>query len=139
MEASTTLYSVILLLGAAHGAFLAVALISVSTGHVVALRLLALLTLTFAVDLGINFLAVSGYLVHAPRLVFIESAAAFLYGPLLYLYVLALTSKQPWHFSTKSWLPGKASTTGSTTRRTLREDAIRSPTREATRGQRRPA
>ena len=104
MELSTTLYSGILLLGAAHGAFLAIVLINVNSGHVVALRLLALLTLTFAIDLGINFLAVSGYLVHAPRLAFIESAAAFLYGPLLYLYVVSLTSRQPWHFSTKQWL-----------------------------------
>ncbi|MEM8814255.1 MAG: helix-turn-helix transcriptional regulator [Pseudomonadota bacterium] len=101
MEVTTTLYSWVLLLGAAHGVFLAVVLINVNSGNVIALRLLALLTLTFAIDLGVNFLTVSGYLVHAPRLVFVESVAAFLYGPLLYFYVLALTSREPWHLSAR--------------------------------------
>jgi AraC-like DNA-binding protein len=104
LEASTTLYSGILLLGAAHGVFLAIALINVNTGNVIALRLLALLTLTFAIDLCVNFLTASGYLAHYPRLIFIESAAAFLYGPLLYFYVLAITSKEQWHFSAQRWI-----------------------------------
>ena len=104
MEPSITLYSGILLLGAAHGAFLALALLHVSTGNTVALRLLALLTLTFAVDLGINFLSVSGYLVLHPRLAFIESAGMFLYGPLIYFYVLAMTAREQWHFSPRQWL-----------------------------------
>lgn len=92
-----------MLLGAAHGAFLALALINVRTGNAVALRLLALLTLTFAVDLGVNFLTVSGYLVLHPRLAFIESVGMFLYGPLIYLYVLAMTSREQWHFSARQW------------------------------------
>ena len=104
METLTTIYSSILLLGAAHGAFLAFALISVSTGNPVALRLLALLTLTFAVDLAVNFITVSGYLVHFPRLIFIEWVAVFLYGPLLYFYVLALTSREQWHFTALRWV-----------------------------------
>ena len=104
METLTTIYSSILLLGAAHGAFLAFALISVSTGNLVALRLLALLTLTFAVDLAVNFITVSGYLVHFPRLIFIEWVAVFLYGPLLYFYVLALTSREQWHFTALRWV-----------------------------------
>ena len=55
MEPSITLYSSILLLGAAHGLFLALALVNVKSGNAVAHRLLALLTLTFAVDLGVDF------------------------------------------------------------------------------------
>lgn len=104
MDPSTTLYSSILLLGAAHGVFLALALINVSSGNVVALRLLALLTVTFAADLGVDFLNVSGFLLNHPQLVFIESVTSFLYGPLTYLYVLALTSRDRWHFSTRQWL-----------------------------------
>lgn len=104
MQPSITLYSGILLLGAAHGAFLALALINVRTGNTVALRLLALLTLTFAVDLAVNFLNVSGYLVLHPRLFFIESVSSFLYGPLTYFYVLAMTSREQWQFSARQWM-----------------------------------
>jgi AraC-like DNA-binding protein len=104
LEPSTTLYSSILLLGAAHGAFLALALINVRTGNIVALRLLALLTLTFVVDLGVNFLNVSGYLARYPRVIFIESAATFLYGPFIYFYVLVMTSSEQWHFSARQWI-----------------------------------
>ena len=92
------------MLGAAHGAFLAFALINVNTGNRVALRLLGLLTFSFATDLGVNYLNVSGHLAHFPRLIFIESAAVFLYGPLLYFYVLALTSRRQWRFSAGHWM-----------------------------------
>lgn len=104
MQTSITLYSGILLLGAAHGAFLTLALLNVRSGNTIALRLLALLTLTFAVDLFINFLSASGYLVIHPRLVFIESAGMFLYGPFVYFYVLAMTSREQWHFSAAHYL-----------------------------------
>ena len=104
MESSSTLYSTILLLGAAHGAFLAVALLTVKSGNRVALRLLAVLTLTFAIDLAINYLNVTGLLGRFPRLLFVESLAVFLYGPLLYFYVVALTSRRPWQVSWREWL-----------------------------------
>lgn len=104
VESSTTLYSSILLLGAAHGVFLALALINVRSGNTVALRLLAMLTVTFAVDLGVDFLNVSGYLYRFPRVVLVESVTSFLYGPLTYLYVLALTSRNRWHMSPGQWL-----------------------------------
>lgn len=92
------------MLGAAHGAFLALALINVSTGNTVALRLLALLTVTFAADLGVDFLNETGFLIRYPRLVFLESVTSFLYGPLTYLYVRALTSRAYWRFSSRQWL-----------------------------------
>lgn len=104
MEAPLTLYSVILLLGAAHGVFLAIVLINVKTGNVVALRLLAFLTLVFAVDLSVNFVMVSGYILHFPRLIYVESVGMFLYGPLLYFYVRTLTSREQWHFSAWQWM-----------------------------------
>lgn len=103
MESTINLYSGILLLGAAHGLFLALALINVEGGDAIAHRLLALLTVTFAVDLGVDFLRESYYLVQYPKLYFIEDVTSFLYGPLAYLYVCALTSKDGFRFSGKTW------------------------------------
>ena len=93
-----------MLLGAAHGLFLGVALLAVESGNRGALRLLSVLTLIFAVDLAINYLSVNGYLAQVPRLQFVESLAAFLYGPLLYIYVAALTARTRWWMSRLSWL-----------------------------------
>lgn len=104
MESSSTLYAIILLLGAAHGVFLGFALLAVDTGNRIALRLLAALTLTFSVDLAINYLYVAGHLVQFPRLRFIELVAVFLYGPLLYFYVVALTSTQVFRLTLQRWL-----------------------------------
>lgn len=104
MESSNTIYAIILLLGAAHGVFLGFALLAVDTGNRIALRLLAALTLTFSLDLAINYLYVAGHLAQFPRLRFIESVAAFLYGPLLYFYVVALTSTQVFRMTWQRWL-----------------------------------
>lgn len=104
MQPATTFFSSILLLGAAHGVFLALALINVRRGNKIALRLLALLTLTFAADIGVDYLITSRYLEYFPRLVFVELVTSFLYGPLSYLYVRALTSRIDFHFSAKTWL-----------------------------------
>ncbi len=104
MEPSGTIYSSVLLLGAAHGLFLAIALLSVRSGNRVALRLLGLLTITFAIDLAINYLNESGLIVSVPRLAFVESVAVFLYGPILYFYVGALASKTPWRLQSHDWL-----------------------------------
>lgn len=103
MEPDITLKSVIILLGAAHGLFLALALINVRRGNTIAHRLLALLTLTFAVDLGVDFLNQSRYLVEFPKLIFIEEIVNFLYGPLIYLYVSALTARDGFQISGRKW------------------------------------
>ena len=104
MDGQSTLYSSILLLGAAHGGFLAIALLNVRSGNKAALRLLGLLTITFAIDLATNYLIVSGLVVRFPRLAFVESVAVFLYGPLLYFYVCALTARSAWTLRQQSWL-----------------------------------
>lgn len=104
MEPASSLYSTILLLGAAHGVFLSFALFAMRTGNRTALRLLALLTLAFAIDLAVNYLIGSRHLVRFPRLLFVESVAVFLYGPLLYFYVLALTSREQWQMTWCHWL-----------------------------------
>ena len=103
MEPDITLKSIIILLGAAHGLFLALALINVRRGSTIAHRLLALLTLTFAADLGVAFLEQSRYLLQFPKLVCIEMVTSFLYGPLIYLYVSALTSRAGFQFSSRKW------------------------------------
>lgn len=99
METANSLYSGILLLGAAHGVFLALAILNVKSGNITALRLLALITVTFAADLGVDFLKESRYLVEFPRVIFIEAITSFLYGPLTYLYVCALTSQSTFRLS----------------------------------------
>lgn len=104
MEPANTLYSSILLLGAAHGLFLSLALINVKGGNALAHRLLALLTLTFAADLGVDFLYESRYLLLFPKLTYVEEVLSFLYGPLAYLYVMALTARDGFRFSGRKWL-----------------------------------
>lgn len=104
MEPTATLYSSILLLGAAHGVFLAVALFSVSGGDPRARRYLALLTLVFAMDLGVDYLYESRYLLLAPRLAYVEDLASYLYGPLTWLYVKALTSRDASEMPRRIWL-----------------------------------
>ena len=103
MEPVNTLYSSFLLLGAAHGLFLALALVNIKSGNALAHRLLALLTLTFAADLSVDFLLQSRYLLLFPKLVVVEAVTSFLYGPLAYLYVRVLTSAKEFRFSGKTW------------------------------------
>ena len=103
IDPELNLYTSVLLLGAAHGVFLALALVNTRRGNVVAHRLLALLTLTFAADLGVDFLLRSRYLLIMPKLVYIEIVTSFIYGPLTYLYVKALTSRSRFQFTHATW------------------------------------
>jgi len=103
MEPVNTLYANFLLLGAAHGLFLAVALVNVKSGNALAHRLLALLTLAFAADLGVDYLMRTRYLLLFPKLILVEAVTNFLYGPLTYLYVRVLTSAKEFRFSGKTW------------------------------------
>jgi AraC-like DNA-binding protein len=103
MEPANTLYTSILLLGAAHGLFLALALVNIKGGSIVAQRLLALLIVTFAADLAVDFLRESRFLLQYPGLVFIESVTSFLYGPLAYLYVCSLTSRTKFRLAAGQW------------------------------------
>lgn len=104
MDPAITLYATVLLLGAAHGVFLAIALVNVKGGNPLARRLLAMLTVVFAADLGVDFLFESRYLIEFPKLIFIEVVSSFLYGPLAYLYVRALTARTEFRLAGKTWL-----------------------------------
>ena len=85
---------VLFLLGAAQGLFLAAVLAS---RHRNALpnRLLAALVLVFSLDLAMAVYHASAVSTRWPALVGLDLPIAFLYGPLLYLYVRTLTSPRP--------------------------------------------
>ncbi|WP_412070051.1 helix-turn-helix transcriptional regulator [Rubrivirga sp. IMCC43871] len=93
------------LLGAAHGLFLAAVLAS-RPRQVAAHRLLAAFVLVFSVDLAMAVYHASGASARHPALIGLDLPIALLYGPLLYLYVRALTSPRPalrrrdaWHLA----------------------------------------
>ncbi len=104
MQPAITPYSVLLLLGAAQGLFLALALLNARGGNTVANRILASLTLVFALDLGDEFLYQARYYLAFPHLGGLEEATNFLFGPLAFLYVSAMTSPQPFRLTPKRWL-----------------------------------
>lgn len=104
MDPAINLYSIFLLLGAAHGVFLSFALLITKNGDPVGCRILASLTLLFAIDLGIEFLEQTRYLLYAPQILIIYINIDYLFGPLTYLYVRALTQPTELKSSTRLWL-----------------------------------
>jgi len=92
MQPGFSLFAVILLLGAAHGLFLSLALLHARGGDVIAHRLLAALTLIFVFDLSGEVLYQTGYYTSFPHLLWIDDPLEFLYGPLVLFYVQALTN-----------------------------------------------
>ena len=104
MQPAIDLYSAIMLLGAAQGMFLALALVNAKGGLPAAHRLLALLTLLFSIDLGLAFLHQSGYIADYLRLLTLDTNIDFLFGPLAYLYVRSLTAREGFRFGRREWL-----------------------------------
>ncbi len=92
MDNSFGLISTVALLGAAQGVFLALALLNARNGDTRAHRLLALLTFFFALDLGEEYLYQTGFFHSVPNLLQGLAPIDLLYAPLIYLYVLQLTS-----------------------------------------------
>ena len=85
---------VIYLLGAAQGLFLAAVLASRSR-NALPNRLLAALVLVFSLELAMAVYHVSELSTTWPALIGLDLPIAFLYGPLLYLYVRTLTAERP--------------------------------------------
>ncbi len=104
MQPVFTLFSIILLVGAAHGLFLTLTLINIRDGRGSGRLFLALLTFVFAIDLGHEFLFQSRYLLNVLFLSYIDPVINLLYGPAFYLYVSALTKGALFNFSKKQWL-----------------------------------
>lgn len=106
MDSDFNLLSTLTLLGAAHGVFLALALVNTKSGDIRAHRILALFTLVFSFDLGEEFLYQIGFFQSVPELLHVLAPIDLLYGPLIFLYVLQLTNPVPgrivpasyWHF-----------------------------------------
>lgn len=92
MDSGFNILSALTLLGAAHGVFLALALINTKSGDVRAHRILALFTFVFSLDLGEEFLYQIGFFASVPDLLHVLAPIDLLYGPLIYLYVLQLTN-----------------------------------------------
>ena len=89
--------------GAAHGLFLALALINTKGASKAGHLYLAMLTLAFAIDLGHEFLYQSHYLLNVLELAFIDPVINLLYGPAFYLYTRVLTDQSAFQFSAKQW------------------------------------
>jgi AraC-like DNA-binding protein len=91
-EPSISFMSVLLLLGAVQNIILALALIGVHKGSKLANRILAVLLLVFSLSLIDGFLLETNYYFKYPSLIGLEWPCGFLYGPLAFFYVRALTS-----------------------------------------------
>lgn len=104
MDTEITLYSIIMLLGSAHGLFLALTLINARGGNRKAHYFLALLTLAFAIDLGHEFLYQSNYLLNVLWLAHVDPVINFLYGPSFYLYTRVLTDQRKFQLKATGWL-----------------------------------
>lgn len=83
--------SILLLLGAAQGVCLALVLARVKSGNRIANRFLALLLLVFSIGLVAAFMSITYSYLRYPHSIGIQWPMMFLYGPLAYFYVKALT------------------------------------------------
>lgn len=83
-------FLIIHLLGAVQGVFLAAVLMS-KQRHSVSNTLLGLTMLTFALDLAAAVYQASGFHETFPHLIGVDYPLTFLYGPLLYLYVVTIS------------------------------------------------
>jgi AraC-like DNA-binding protein len=94
MKPSFDFISVVLLAGAAQGMLLSLALLTIPRGNRPANRILALLLMLFAIKIALHTLAYTRHLLQLPHLAKTDAPLPFLFGPLLYLYVKALTMKE---------------------------------------------
>ncbi len=91
MEVFVNLLTILNILGATQGFLLALALFSVKRSNQNSNRLLAALVLTTSITVIGSVLYATRYIIQVPFLIQIFSPFQFLIGPLLFLYVRALT------------------------------------------------
>jgi AraC-like DNA-binding protein len=103
MQPSLNLLAILNLLGAAQGLLLALALLGAKRGDRVANRILAALTLTISIIVSGAVLLTTGYVLVLPHLSRLHQPFVFLAGPLLFLYIRALTARES-GFSQKDFL-----------------------------------
>ena len=83
---------ILLLLGSAHGFYLSFALLTKNNKDNNTNLLLALFVFALALRLSFMVVDVGGFLDLSPHLIELDAPIAFLFGPLLFLYVQKLTS-----------------------------------------------
>ena len=83
---------ILLLLGSAHGFYLSFALLTKNNTDNNTNLLLALFVFALALRLSFMVVDVSGFLDLSPHLIELDAPIAFLFGPLLFLYVKKLSS-----------------------------------------------
>ena len=91
---SLSLLAILNLLGAAQGLLLSLALLSAKGDDKVPNRILAALTFTISIIVSGAVLLSSNYVFRFPHLSRIHHPFVFLAGPLLYLYIRTLTSRE---------------------------------------------
>lgn len=93
MQPALTLPTVLCLLGVAQALLLALVLMTIPRGNRTANRILAALAVTISVGISATILSSTHYFQIYPHLSRINHPFDFLGGPLLFLYIKALTSK----------------------------------------------
>jgi len=96
ISASLDLFGVLCLLGAAQGLLLALALALTGRGNRFANRVLAALVICVSVFVVGAVLRTSAYIFALPHLAWVHDPFPFACGPLLYLYLRAITSGRRW-------------------------------------------
>lgn len=94
MQPSFNFLAVLCLLGAAQGVLLALALLGARGGNRAANRLLAAMTLTISIVVSGAVWITTDYVFVAPHLSRLHHPFVFLAGPLLFLYIRTLTSRE---------------------------------------------
>jgi AraC-like DNA-binding protein len=94
VQPSVNIFAIFFLLGAAHGIFLAIALLTIKGGNRLANRIFAILLMVWALPLLTAAAYRSNYILSFPHLMKNEVPLIFVYGPLFLLYVQSLTSKR---------------------------------------------
>jgi AraC-like DNA-binding protein len=95
MQPTFNFFTILNLLGAAQALLLALALVSIKRGPRIANLLLAAFSATVSILIAWTVLISNGYGYFFPHLLRINQPLDFAAGPLLYLYVRALVSKEP--------------------------------------------
>lgn len=103
IQPALSFLAILNLLGAAQGLLLTFALLSGQGGHRNANRILAALTLTISIVVSGAVLLTTNYIFRFPHLSRLHHPFVFLAGPLLFLYIRALTSSEK-RFKAKDFL-----------------------------------
>ncbi|HEX8922528.1 MAG TPA: hypothetical protein VF766_13730, partial [Pyrinomonadaceae bacterium] len=95
MQPTFNFFTILNLLGAAQALLLALALVSIKRGRRIANLLLAAFSATASILIAWTVLISNGYGYFFPHLFRLNQPFDFAAGPLLYLYVRALVSREP--------------------------------------------